>query len=73
MNARYLELQSGSQEGYEGFCADYYVHIGCKREKKAEAPPPEKPRRKSEFPWLFVIVAGVILILFLIVDITISI
>merc|ERR1719456_2214256 len=48
MNARYLELQTGSQEGYMGFCADYYVHKGGdassgKEKKKAE--PPKKAGR----------------------------
>lgn len=68
MNARYLELQTGSQEGYEGFCADYYAHkCGDKCKKKAEAPPPEKPKPKSSFPWFVVVVVGVILILFCII------
>lgn len=68
MNARYLELVSGSQEGYEGFCADYYVHIGGSfgKKAKAEAPPP-KPKNTQSFPWHFVVVAAVILILFLII------
>lgn len=68
MNARYLELQMGSQEGYEGFCADYYAHkCGDKCKKKAEAPePPPKPP-KGSFPWMFLIVAGVIIILFIVI------
>jgi len=69
MNARYLELQTGSQEGYEGFCADYYAHkCGDKCKKKAEAPPPPEPvKKKSNFPWFVVIVVGVIIILFCVV------
>jgi hypothetical protein len=68
VNARYLELQMGSQEGYEGFCADYYVHIGGDLgKKKAEAPPPPKKRSRTPFPWHFVVVAAVILILFAII------
>lgn len=65
VNARYLELQMGSQEGYEGFCADYYVHIGGSLGKKKAAPPPPAPKKKrASFPWHFFIVAAVILILF---------
>eukprot|EP00746_Dinoflagellata_sp_MGD_P164287 gnl/MRDRNA2_/MRDRNA2_92838_c0_seq1.p1 gnl/MRDRNA2_/MRDRNA2_92838_c0~~gnl/MRDRNA2_/MRDRNA2_92838_c0_seq1.p1 ORF type:complete len:453 (+),score=112.43 gnl/MRDRNA2_/MRDRNA2_92838_c0_seq1:93-1451(+) len=68
VNARYLELQTGSQEGYEGFCADYYVHIGGDLgKKKAEAPPPPKKKSTQSFPWHFVVVAAVILILFAII------
>jgi len=69
MDARYLELQNGSQEGYKGFCADYYVHIGGNlgEKKKAEAPPKPKPAPTQSFPWHFVIVAAAILILFAIV------
>jgi len=69
VNARYLELQMGSQEGYEGFCADYYVHIGGNLgKKKAEAPPPPKKKKTTQsFPWHFFVVAAVILILFAII------
>jgi hypothetical protein len=68
MNARYLELQTGSQEGYEGFCADYYVHIGGNLgQKKAEPKPKKEVKKTSSFPWHFLIVAGVILILFIII------
>lgn len=69
MNARYLELQTGSQEGYEGLCADYYVHIGgdLGKKKKAAPPPPPPKKKATEFPWHFVVVAAVILSLFCVI------
>lgn len=75
MNARYLELHDGSQLGYEGFCADYYVHKGgdLGKKKKAEAPPKPKPKKADHGlqatvnAWMFVIVAGSIIILFAII------
>merc|ERR1719420_1273987 len=41
-DARHLWLGTGDTEGYEGFCAEYYVHKGGVipgKEKKTEAPP----------------------------------
>jgi len=74
MNARYLELHDGSQLGYEGFCADYYVHKGGDLGKKKAEPPKPKPKKKADHGWLatvnawmFVIVAGSIIVLFAII------
>jgi len=66
--ARHLELDEGSQEGYEGFCADYYVHKGGKIEKakkkaeakKEEAIPPPPP--VGSLPWMYLTVGVTIII-----------